>query len=62
MLGQEPDSGPWPLGDRLLEEQLALDQIRRVSGLLSGRASRGADPPYFIITNGIHLTSVETTS
>jgi hypothetical protein len=44
------------------EEQLALDQFRRISGLLPGRDSRGADPPDFIITNGIHLTSVETTA
>jgi hypothetical protein len=44
------------------EEQLALDQFRRVSGLLPGKASRGADPPDFIITNGGRLTSVETTA
>ena len=44
------------------EEQLALDLFRRISGLLPGRDSRGADPPDFIITNGTQLTSVETTA
>jgi len=44
------------------EEQLALDQFRRVSGLLPGTASRGADPPDFIILNGARQTSVETTA
>lgn len=39
-----------------------LDQFRRVSGLLPGQDSRGADPPDFIITNGAHRTSVETTA
>lgn len=43
------------------EEQLALEQFRRVSGLLPGTASRGADPPDFIIVNGALQTSVETT-
>ena len=44
------------------EEQLALDQFRRVSGLLPGTSSRGADPPDFIIVNGARRTSVETTA
>jgi hypothetical protein len=44
------------------EEQLALDQFRRISGMLPGSASRGADPPDFIITNGAGQTSVETTA
>jgi hypothetical protein len=44
------------------EEQLALDQFRHRSGLLPGQDSRGADPPDFIITNGVQRTSVETTA
>jgi hypothetical protein len=44
------------------EDQLALDQFRRISGLLPGIYSRGADPPDFVIANGIHLTSVEMTA
>jgi hypothetical protein len=44
------------------EEQLAVDQFRRVSGLLPGAASRGAEPPDFIILNGGRQTSVETTA
>src|SRR5262249_48090974 len=44
------------------EEHLALEQLRPISGLLPGRDSRGADPPDFIITNGIHFTSVEMTA
>lgn len=44
------------------EEQLALDQFRRASGLLPGQDSRGADPPDFIVTSGTHRTSVETTA
>lgn len=44
------------------EEQFALDQFRRISGLLPGSDARGADPPDFIIRNGSHLTSVETTA
>jgi hypothetical protein len=44
------------------EEQLALDQFRRASELLPGEASRGNDPPDFVIVNGAHRISVETTA
>ena len=44
------------------EEQLALDQFRRVSGQLPGTASRGADPPDFIIASGARRTTVEATA
>jgi hypothetical protein len=44
------------------EEQLALDQFRSASGLLPGKDQRVVpDPPDFVVTNGAHRTSVETT-
>src|SRR6266851_9020886 len=44
------------------EEQLALDQFRSASRLLPGKEQRVvADPPDFVVTNGAHRTSVETT-
>ena len=44
------------------EEQLALDQFRGASGLLLGQERRVVpDPPDFVVTNGAHRTSVETT-
>jgi len=43
------------------EEQFALDQFRGASGLLPGKVQRGGNPPDFVVSNGIHHTSVETT-
>lgn len=43
------------------EEQLALDSLRAVSGLLPGTVVRGSDPPDFIVTDGARRISVEMT-